>query len=334
MTGEAVAPVPCWDMAWGLVIHGGAGAIAPGVLTAAQEAAYRGALGRIAELGARLLAGGATALDTVEAAVRELENDPLFNAGRGAVFGAEGRNELDAAIMDGISLAAGAVAGVGTVANPVSLARGVMENSPHVLLAGMGAEAFARHLGTAAVPPGYFFTEGRWRALEKFLAARGLPVPPRPDGLDVTATDLVHDEGARGTVGAVARDAQGHLAAATSTGGITGKRWGRVGDSPIIGAGCYASDASCAVSCTGTGEIFIRLGVAQAIAARVALLGESLEASSVHAVAALGTLGGEGGVIAIGPDGEGVCQFNTDGMYRARVSQGSPLEVALYDGDA
>ncbi len=323
------------------MIHGGAGVIARGALTAEQEAAYRAALSRIAEAGARLLAAGGSALDTVEALARALEDDPLFNAGRGAVFTAEGRNELDAAIMDGTTLAAGAVTGLTTISHPVSLARAVMARSPHVMLAGAGAEAFARSLDAAAasiafVPPAYFFNERRWRALEEFLAENGLPIPARPAGVSgpepasLLVHDLVHDEGARGTVGAVARDGRGHVAAATSTGGTTGKRWGRVGDSPIIGAGCYASDKSCAVSCTGAGEYFIRLGVAHAIAARVALRDENLAAAADRVIRDLGALGGEGGIIAIAPGGDGVWRFNTKGMYRARIAEGAALEVALY----
>jgi beta-aspartyl-peptidase (threonine type) len=205
-----------------------------------------------------------------------------------------------------------------------------MERSPHVMLAGAGAETFARALGIEAVPPSHFFDAHRWRALEEFLTRQGMAHPPRPPGVPGDTVSMAHDEGARGTVGAVARDRQGHLAAATSTGGITGKRWGRVGDSPIIGAGCYASDASCAVSCTGTGEAFIRLVLAHAIVARIALLGESLEAAGTHVIGELARLGGTGGIIAVGRAGSGLWRFNTQGMYRARIAENAPLQAALY----
>jgi len=317
---------------WSLVLHGGAGVIARDVLTPVQEAAYRGALARIATLGADLLGNGASALDTVEAVVRALEDDPLFNAGRGAVFTAEGENRLDASIMDGATCAAGAVAGVGGIANPVSLARAVMERSPHVMLAGPGAEAFARSIGMPHMPPAYFFSPVRWRSLVAFLTQRGLPLPPLPDGVLQADDDVpVHDEGKKGTVGCVACDAQGHVAAATSTGGTTGKRWGRVGDTPIIGAGCYAANESCAVSCTGAGEYFIRLAVAHAIAARVALKGEALQAAADHVVKTeLTARGGGGGVIAVTPAGDCAVSFNTPGMYRAMARAGEGVRVALY----
>lgn len=320
---------------WSLVLHGGAGVIAPDAITPAQDAAYRGALTRIAEQGAELLAGGSSALDAVETVVRALEDDPLFNSGRGAVFTALGENRLDASIMDGETLGAGAVAGVTGIANPVSLARAVMEKSPHVMLSGTGAKAFARQLGIADLSPSYFFSEVRWQSLVEFLEARALPVPPRPPvppgGPQSTTDMLVHDEGKHGTVGAVVKDRHGHIAAATSTGGTTGKRWGRVGDTPIIGAGCYAADDACAVSCTGTGEYFIRLALAHAVAARVVLAGEAVQVAADHLIQKqLTELGGEGGIIAVTASGEMAWSFNTDGMYRARVSEGTPVLAALY----
>ncbi|HEY0436725.1 MAG TPA: isoaspartyl peptidase/L-asparaginase, partial [Phenylobacterium sp.] len=238
---------------WSLVVHGGSGVIEHSDLTPEQDAAYRAALTVASEAGAAVLDAGGAAVNAVEAAARALEDEPLFNAGRGAVFSADGKVELDAAIMDGATLHAGAVAGVTRTRNPIALARAVMERSPHVMLVGEGADVFSLAEGLEQVEQGYFFVERRWLALERQLAREGLPRPPRPalpqGGEDLAA--LAHDEGKRGTVGVVARDVHGALAAGTSTGGTTAKRWGRVGDSPLIGAGTYASNTSAAVSGTG-----------------------------------------------------------------------------------
>jgi beta-aspartyl-peptidase (threonine type) len=303
-----------------------------------QEAAYRASLTRAAQAGAAVLEAEGAALDAVQAVVQVLEDDPLFNAGRGAVFTAEGRIELDAAIMDGRTLDAGAVAGVTAPRHPIALARAVMEQSPHVMLIGAGADAFAEVRGLADAPPGWHATQRRWRALQETLAARGAPLPPRPEGLDDapdSADGLAHDEGKKGTVGAVACDVRGHVAAATSTGGITGKQWGRAGDSPLIGAGTYADDKACAVSCTGAGEYFIRLTVARTIAALVEMSGLGLQGAVDRVVKdRLTALGGDGGVIAVGPDAEMAWSFNTEGMYRARISAGRPLELGLYGDEA
>jgi beta-aspartyl-peptidase (threonine type) len=320
---------------WALVAHGGAGVIGRGDLTPEQERAYRDAMARAANIGAAILRAGGRALDAVEAAVRVMEDEPLFNAGRGAVFTAEGRIELDAAVMDGRTLAAGAVAGVMATRNPVSLARAVMERSPHVFLIGEGADAFARHAGVEQAPPGWFFSARRWKALERELARQGLPVPERPAGArEDGLAALAHDEGERGTVGVVARDRHGDLAAATSTGGTTAKRWGRVGDSPLIGAGTYASNAACAVSATGTGEFFIRLAAAKEICALVEHAGASLQAAVDEVVRRkLAAIGGEGGVIAVDPEGRMAWSFNTPGMHRARISAAEPLVVAVYEDD-
>ena len=318
---------------WSLVVHGGSGVIDRADLTPEQDRAYRGALAQAAEIGAAVLRAGGIALDAIEAAIHVLEDDPLFNAGRGAVFTAEGCVELDAAIMDGATLEAGAVAGVTHVKNPISAARRVMDRSPHVLLIGRGADAFAEAQGLETVPTSYFFVERRWRALEKQLAREGKPIPPRPPDADADERQaaLAHDEGKRGTVGVVARDARGHVAAGTSTGGVTAKSWGRVGDSPLIGAGTYASDRSAAISGTGDGEYFIRLSVARAIAALVELKGLSLQAAVDEVIQTdLEALGGKGGVIAVAPDGQMAWSFNTSGMYRARIADGGPLEVAIY----
>ena len=318
---------------WALVAHGGAGAITRGDLSAEQEAAYREAMATAATAGAAVLRSGGLAMDAVEAAIRVLEDDPLFNSGRGAAFTAEGRNELDASIMDGRNLAAGAVAGLTTTRHPISAARAVIEGSTHVLLGGEGADAFARSQGLEQVEPGYFFTEERWRSLEKALGKLGLPVPPKPAGAAPASgkAALVHEEGKYGTVGVVARDSRGDVAAGTSTGGTNAKRWGRVGDSPLIGAGTYASNSACAVSCTGAGEYFIRLGVAHRICDLVEHAGLSLQAACDRVVQdQLTSLGGAGGVIAVAPDGAMAWSFNTSGMYRARVADGEPLAVSIY----
>ena len=322
---------------WSLVVHGGSGVIERADLKPEQDVAYRAALAGAAEVGAAMLRTGGRALDAVEAAINVLEDDPLFNAGRGSVFTADGCNELDAAIMDGATLEAGAVAGVTRVRNPISAARAVMERSPHVLLMGSGADAFAAAEGLARVDQSYFFVERRWRALERQLAREGLAIPPRPQGasMDRRHAALAHDEGKRGTVGAVARDARANVAAGASTGGTTGKRWGRVGDSPLIGAGAYASNRSAAVSGTGEGEYFIRLGVAREICALVELKGLSLQAAVDQVIQTeLTALGGQGGVIAVAPDGQMAWSFNTSGMYRARIADGRPLEVAIYKDES
>lgn len=321
-------------MTWALVAHGGAGAIARGDLSPEQEAAYREAMGVAANAGAAVLAADGSAMDAVEAAIRILEDDPLFNSGRGAAFTAEGRNELDASIMDGRTLAAGAVAGLTTTRHPISAARAVIEGSTHVLLGGEGADAFARSQGLEQADPAFFFTEERWNSLERRLSKLGLPIPPKPPGAAADASGkaaLVHEEGKYGTVGVVARDSRGDVAAGTSTGGTTAKRWGRVGDSPLIGAGTYANNRACAVSCTGAGEYFIRLGVAHQICALVEYAGLSLQAAVDQVIQRdLTGLGGAGGVIAVSPAGDMAWSFNTSGMYRARIADGAPLAVGIY----
>jgi len=319
-------------MKWVLVLHGGAGGITRADLTAEQDQAYRAALALAAGAGGAILERGGTAVAAVETAICVLEDDPLFNAGRGAVFTADGRNELDAAIMDGATLNAGAVAGITRTRNPISLARTVMERSPHVMLIGERAEDFAVTQGLERVAPEYFFTERRWTALAAHLKREGLPMPARlVHGIQDPRARLAHDEGKHGTVGAVARDGDGNIAAGTSTGGITGKQWGRVGDSPIIGAGTYASNAACAVSATGAGEYFIRLSVARTIGAMVEMTGLPLQAAVDTVVQGqLTTLGGHGGVIALTADGGYAWSFNTTGMYRAAIASDRPLTVAIY----
>lgn len=322
---------------WSIAIHGGAGVIERGRLKPEQEAAYRETLAHVVETGAAVLDRGGAALDAVEAAIKVLEDDPLFNAGRGAAFTLEGRNELDASIMDGATLDAGAVAGITHTRHPISLARAVMEASPHVMLIGEPAEAFGASQGLEQVEPSYFFAEARWRSLERLLAAEGLPVPAPPAGAGeqtVAKAELVHDEGKRGTVGVVALDRAGNLAAGTSTGGVTGKRWGRVGDSPIIGAGAYAQNGACAVSATGAGEYFIRLGVAHEIGALIRHKGLSLQAAADEVIQTrLTALGGDGGVICAGPDGDLAWSFNTSGMYRAKAREGGAVITGIYKDD-
>ncbi|WP_332770689.1 isoaspartyl peptidase/L-asparaginase family protein [Phenylobacterium sp.] len=318
---------------WAIAVHGGAGTIERRQLRPEQESAYRAALARVAEAGGAVLRAGGSALDAIEAAIHLLEDDPLFNAGRGAVFTARGANELDASIMDGATLAAGAVAGVTRTRHPISLARAVMERSSHVLLVGAGADAFSKANGVEQADPSYFFTERRWRSLENFAKAHDLPVPPRPVGehRPDPVHALAHDEGKYGTVGVVALDTFGNVAAGTSTGGTTGKQWGRVGDSPVIGAGTYASNAACAVSATGTGEYFIRLGVAHEIAALVEHKGLSLQAAADIVIQdKLTALGGDGGIIAVAPDGQIAWSYNTSGMYRASLAADRPLVVSIY----
>ena len=320
---------------WAIVVHGGAGVIERKERTAEQEAAYREALRQAIGAGIAVLEKGGSALDAVEATIVLMEDDPLFNAGRGAVFTADGRNELDASIMDGRTLAAGSVAGVTRTRHPISLARRVMEKSPHVMLVSAGADTFSREQGLEQVEPGWFYTEHRWQNLEKTLKGKGLPIPARPVGITADpAKGLVNDAGKRGTVGVVALDASGNVAAGTSTGGMTAKRWGRVGDSPIIGAGTYASNGSCAVSGTGTGEYFIRLTVAREVCALVEYRGMDLQSAADEVVKKrLTALGGDGGVIAITPDGTMAWSFNSEGMYRARAAEGQAVRIGIYEDE-
>ena len=302
-------------MSWSLVLHGGAGSIERHRLTPEQDAGARAGLSRALDAGAAILSDGGSALDAVEAAVQVLEDDPHFNAGRGAAFTRDGGIELDAAIMDGATRAAGAVAGITQTRSPVALARRVMAASPHVLLSGTGAEQFARDQGLEVAPEGWFETPERRRQLDEMLSRNA-------DAFDV---DMKY-----GTVGAVARDAAGHVAAATSTGGVTGKRWGRIGDSPLIGAGTFADDRACAVSCTGSGEFFIRVGVGHEIAARIRLAGDAPQAAADAVMAEVRALGGTGGVIVTTPAGDAVWSLTTPGMYRARATAAGVREVAIY----
>ena len=326
---------------WAIQVHGGAGVIQRSAMSPEAEAAYRASLAQAAEAGAKVLDQGGSSLDAVEAAIRILEDDPLFNAGRGAVFTAEGKSELDAAIMDGSNLKAGAVAGVTRTRHPISLARAVMEKSPHVMLIGAGADAFSVQAGLEQVDPSFFFTESRWQSLVNQLKKEGRPAPPRPAGapppgpaVPVAQIDESPNGHGYGTVGVVALDRLGNVAAGTSTGGMQGKMPGRVGDSPIIGAGTYASDQSCAVSATGAGEYFIRLGVAREVCNLVAFKGISLQQAADQVIhKELEALHGDGGVIALTPDGQLAWSFNTPGMLRARLREGGKLEIGIYNDE-
>jgi beta-aspartyl-peptidase (threonine type) len=303
-----------------LAIHGGAGTILRSSMTPEREAAYHAGLRRALAAGHAVLAAGGRALDAVTAAVMALEDEPLFNAGRGAVYTSAGKQEMDAAVMNGQDHAAGAVAGICGPRNPVLAARAVMDKTDHVLLIGSAAMDFCRAQGLVMEAPDYFFTQARWDALQSTLAMRS------------TGTQDQDESRKHGTVGAVARDVHGHLAAATSTGGMTAKAPGRVGDTPIFGAGTWADNASCAVSGTGHGEVFIRFAAAQEISARMRLAGQSLEQAARGVVMdVLAPNDGSGGVIAVDKDGNYSLPFNCAGMYRGVVTQHGALRTAIYE---
>ena len=328
---------------WSIAIHGGAGTLDRDRMTPQMEAEYEAALQAALDAGAAVLKQGGSAMAAVQAAVVLLEDNPRFNAGRGAVFTWEGENELDAAIMDGRDRSAGAVTGVKTIRNPILLAEAVRTDGRHVFLSGAGAEEFARDRKLETATPEWFATEPRREALERMKARQ----------LSAIDVDLKF-----GTVGAVAKDMAGNLAAATSTGGMTGKRWGRIGDAPVIGAGTYADNRSCAVSATGWGEFFIRVGVAHEICTRLRLARESesasirgmlrslmkekdaaarraqvtqkAQATADAVMAEVAELGGDGGVILVTPDGDALFSFNTSGMYRGRATSDGLNEVAIF----
>lgn len=312
----AVAPAAAAGRSeWALVIHGGAGTILPENMDSETEAVYRDQLSAALDVGAEILAGGGTSLDAVEATIRMMEDSPLFNAGKGAVFTEAGVNEMDASIMDGRDRNAGAVAGVTTVRNPISAARAVMENSPHVMLARDGAEAFAAAQGLAIVTPDYFRTERRWQSYLKAKEKR-----------DAVAAERKH-----GTVGCVALDKRGDIAAGTSTGGMTLKMWGRIGDSPVIGAGTYADNRTCGVSATGHGEFFIRNVVAHDIAARMAYAGLTLQEAAEQVILQdLVAQEATGGIVALDAKGHIAMVFNTPGMYRGYRKSGGEKHIAIF----
>ena len=303
---------------WKLVIHGGAGVIEKANMTPDKDREIRAALDGALAAGSQVLGRGGSALDAVEAAVKVLEDDPNFNAGRGSVLTFDGDIEMDASIMDGRTRAAGAVTGVTQTRNPISLARAVMEKSEHVFLSRDGADAFSKAQGLEQAPQDYFSTPRRQQQLEQFKTTK------------VSALDIEYKFG---TVGAVAVDARGHVAAATSTGGMTGKRWGRIGDSPIIGAGTYADDRGCAVSGTGWGEYFIRVGVAHEICARMRMNGTAPQEAADAVMAEVKALGGDGGVIVVTPKGDMVYSFNTIGMYRGKADSAGRSTSLYSEGD-
>lgn len=303
-----------------IVIHGGAGTILKENMTDSLEQAYQQKLKEAIEKGYDILAKGGTSLEAVMQTINILEDSPLFNAGKGAVFTHEERNELDASIMDGATLNAGAVAGVTIIKNPINLAYQVMENSPHVLLSGKGAETFAKEQGMPTVDPEYFYTENRFQSLQREKSKK---------------TAFVNDpfikDAKFGTVGCVALDKNGNIAAGTSTGGMTNKRWNRIGDSPIIGAGTYANNKTCGVSSTGWGEYFIRAMVAHDISARMEYKGESLQEAATEVIQnKVPALGGDGGIVALDRDGNITMEFNTAGMYRAYINTEGELYIGIY----
>ncbi len=332
---------------WSIAIHGGAGTIQRDKITPEQDKTIRAALGEALAAGSKVLSDGGSATGAVTATIMILENDPNFNAGKGAVFTWDKTNELDSSIMDGSDLSAGAVAGINGTKNPILLARAVKDHSPHVMLSGAGANQFSREQGLEQVTPDYYATPYRLKQIEDVLAKK------------VSIADVDYKFG---TVGAVAMDSKGHMAAGTSTGGMTGKRWGRIGDSPIIGAGTYADDRSCAISATGSGEYFIRLGVAHEICTRIRmrwpiamaeaqltvpkdekgnytyaihasefmLSDEEIQQIADDVIAELGDLGGDGGIIYATPWGQAGYSFNTAGMYRGRATSEGEQSVSIY----
>jgi beta-aspartyl-peptidase (threonine type) len=324
-----------------LVVHGGAGTILPSELTPEREAAYKAGLRSALEIGYNVLKNNGSALDAVTEAVKVLEDNPLFNAGKGSVFTNAGTNEMDAAIMDGKKRAAGSVAGVKTIRNPIMAARAVMEKSAHVMLTGPGAEQFAADHNCEVVDPSYFYTRERWEALQRVKvedsinnqirkrAAIMKDSVTKPKQVAVTESAFYHNS-RYGTVGAVALDKSGSLAAATSTGGMTNKKWGRVGDAPIIGAGTYADNNTCAVSCTGWGEYFIRVGVAKSISDQIKYASTPIIQAAQNALDEVAELGGDGGLIALDKNGKYTLSFNTAGMYRGVINSKGEIEIAIF----
>ncbi|HEV7701444.1 MAG TPA: isoaspartyl peptidase/L-asparaginase [Pyrinomonadaceae bacterium] len=313
----------------GFMIHGGAGVIKRGSLTPEKEKEYRDKLTEVLRAGYKALQDGKSSLDAVEIAIRMMEDSPLFNAGKGAVFTHDGKNELDSSIMDGRTLAAGAVAGLHHVKNPITLARAVMEKSPHVMMAGEGAEQFAKEKGIDLVDEKYFWTQERWDQLQKVLnEAKPADPPKKVSELTDSARDLPQNR--FGTVGAVALDKDGNLAAGTSTGGMTNKQYGRVGDAPIIGAGTFANNNTCAVSATGWGEYFIRLGVARDISAQMEYRALPVQSAADVVLDKVKKLGGDGGVIVMDKFGNMGISFNSEGMYRAYIGPDGKPVVEIY----
>ena len=319
----------------GFMVHGGAGVVTRGSLTPEKEKEFRFELEKAVLAGYKALQNGKSSLDAVEIAIRLLEDSPLFNAGKGAVFSNDGKNELDASVMDGKTLAAGAVAGLRHIKNPITLARAAMEKSPHVMMMGDGAEKFAKEQKIEMVDEKYFWTQHRWDALQQVLKEEKDKAGQGPKSKVQSSTgNLKHgtlDSNRFGTVGAVALDREGNLAAGTSTGGMTNKKYGRVGDAPIIGAGTYANNNSCGVSATGWGEYFIRLGVARDIAAIMEYQAAPVQTAADRVIQQkLQKLGGDGGVIAMDRFGNMAVSFNSEGMYRAYINADGKAVVQIY----
>jgi len=313
-----------------MVIHGGAGTILKKNMSPEKEAAYIAALTKALNAGYAEIKAGKSSLDAVEATIHVLENDPHFNAGKGAVFTHDGRNELDAAIMDGKTLMAGSVAGVTTIKNPISAARAVMEKSEHVMMVGAGAEQFAKEAGLEIVDPKYFWTKERWDGLQKAIKEDSTKAVLDHGSKKSELFGIKNHDYKFGTVGCVALDQAGNLAAGTSTGGMTNKKYGRVGDAPIIGAGTYCNNETAGISCTGWGEFYIRNVVAKTISDLMEYKGLSVAEASKIALDKVGKMGGDGGLIALDKKGNMTMPFNTEGMYRGAITADGKIEVSIY----
>jgi beta-aspartyl-peptidase (threonine type) len=313
-----------------MVIHGGAGTILKKNMTPEKEAAYIAALTKALNTGYAEIKAGKSSLDAVEATIHVLENDPHFNAGKGAVFTHDGRNELDAAIMDGKTLMAGAVAGVTTIKNPISAARAVMEKSEHVMMVGAGADQFAKEAGLEIVDPKYFWTKERWDGLQQAIKEDSTKAVLDHGNKKSELFGIKNHDYKFGTVGCVALDKAGNLAAGTSTGGMTNKKYGRVGDAPIIGAGTYCNNETAGISCTGWGEFYIRNVVAKTISDLMEYKGLSIAEASKIALDKVGKMGGDGGLIALDKKGNMTMPFNTEGMYRGAITADGKIEISIY----
>lgn len=317
------------DTKYAMVIHGGAGTILKKNMTPEKEEAYIAALTQALTAGYKKIKEGKSSLDAVEAAINILEDNPLFNAGKGAVFTHDGRNEMDAAIMNGKDLSAGAVAGVTIIKNPITAARAVMEKSEHVMMAGPGAEKFAKEAGLGIVDPKYFFTKERWQGLQKAIKEDSLK-NKLSHSFNDSKLGTINRDYKFGTVGAVALDKEGNLAAGTSTGGMTNKKYGRIGDSPIIGSGTYANNKTVGISCTGWGEFYIRNVVAYDLSALMEYKNLSVEDAGRIVIQKVGDMGGDGGLIALDKNGNVAMPFNTEGMYRGTVTSDGKIEIKIY----
>ncbi|MCW5915552.1 MAG: isoaspartyl peptidase/L-asparaginase [Chitinophagaceae bacterium] len=315
-----------------MVIHGGAGTINKESMTPEKEQAYKEALTEALQAGYNQIKEGHASLDAVQAAINVMENSPLFNAGKGAVFTHDGRNELDASIMDGATLKAGAVAGVTNLKNPINAARAVMDKSEHVMMVGRGAEIFAAANGCDTVPPSYFFTQERWDQLQRMISQEETGhAAYNYFGPKSSSISGVSDKDKKfGTVGAVALDKSGNLAAGTSTGGMTNKKYGRVGDAPIIGAGTYCNNATAGISSTGWGEFYIREVAANRLSSLMELKGLSVADAAKQVIDEIGKMGGNGGIIALDKAGNVAMEFNTPGMYRGMIDENGKVSISIY----